>query len=306
MTAEPVWHGVDEPDPNARIWRYMEFAKFAYLIQERCLVFVSPSEFKDPFEGSYTSSDVEQLRRAIIANPDKADVVLHNAGVFSWASNKLIPEIFVSCWYLGDHESDAMWGLHGGGNCVAVQSTYGRLAALRKPGLLIGRVRYADETSPTGFENILNPLFRKRPAFAHETELRAAYWTILPKAELKAEADGAVHFPVDPQFLIERVYVPYFAKPWFERAVKGCIASAGLSLDVVRSSLGGQRIDPLKELLVRLGVREHARVDCPDCHGSGLHVVRQEVPTANGAPYVYETMEFCKACRVVEQSLPTR
>lgn len=46
------------PDKRLRIWRYINFDKFKWLIQQRALYFCSIEALKqaDPYEGSYYAS----------------------------------------------------------------------------------------------------------------------------------------------------------------------------------------------------------------------------------------------------------
>lgn len=52
MLFEP--HHVFEPltNQNAKIWRYMDFAKFVSMLEKNTLFFVKANKFEDPYEGT--------------------------------------------------------------------------------------------------------------------------------------------------------------------------------------------------------------------------------------------------------------
>ena len=93
-------------------------------------------------------------------------------------------------------------------------------------GFEIPRIRYLDDREQTDLDNVLNPFFRKRPAFSHEQEIRAAYIAWTKGADPEPEGK-TLQFPIDPQALIEKVYIAPFAAGWFERAVKGLMERTG-------------------------------------------------------------------------------
>ena len=56
----------EPPEKNAKIWRYMDFAKLVWMLNHRCLYFTNVDKLKieDPFEGSCAELDTQ----IIIAN----------------------------------------------------------------------------------------------------------------------------------------------------------------------------------------------------------------------------------------------
>ena len=84
--------------------------------------------------------------------------------------------LYISCWYEGSNESNAMWELYAGKAGIAVRTTCRRLmGCLRdQDHLWVGRMKYIDyslEPIPPG--NSLSPFFHKRKEFEHEREVRA-------------------------------------------------------------------------------------------------------------------------------------
>ncbi|MGO9611950.1 MAG: hypothetical protein ACLPX5_02835 [Dissulfurispiraceae bacterium] len=146
----------DTPPDNQTIWRYMSFAKFAWLIANKALYFSRLDQHRDKWEGTLpTNRDFETVR-----------YTRYNR--------------FINCWHMNEGESDAMWKLYGGsfGETVAIKTSIGHLKqSLRQSSLdvLIGRVIYNVEQGNT-IENQNNPLYfpvlRKRKPFEHEQEVR--------------------------------------------------------------------------------------------------------------------------------------
>jgi hypothetical protein len=132
---------------HMRIWRYLDLAKLVSLLTKKALYFAPPSELNDPFEGYLPRSHVkahEEIAANIVAQlkNDRDKLVAHFPGrdrslidaAVADAEKKLhAPELLkdiatrfgVNCWHKNDHESAAMWQLHG--NCVAIESTGERL-----------------------------------------------------------------------------------------------------------------------------------------------------------------------------------
>ena len=114
---------IEPKDRNARLWRYMDLARFLSILDKRALFFPSIATLSalDPYEGepafiilieSARSQGADELRRLRLQNR-----------VFSHMN-------FFSCWHMNDNESDAMWKIYlKFEEGVAIQSTVGRLIA---------------------------------------------------------------------------------------------------------------------------------------------------------------------------------
>jgi hypothetical protein len=59
-----TWHQTtthffrNAPTPEAKLWRYLSFAKFASLLQSAQLHFIRVDHFDDHFEGAWPKSDL--------------------------------------------------------------------------------------------------------------------------------------------------------------------------------------------------------------------------------------------------------
>lgn len=154
--------------------------------------------------------------------------------------------MYVSCWHLSDHESEAMWRLYArSGYAVALQTTYERLVralpAKIHNGCFLGLVRYADhhsEVLPEG--NVFHPIMHKRTAFAHESEVRAVIWMGDPGEQVRPRLDDnppGLLVPISIGGLLERIVVSPEALHWFVDAVKGVVGAYLPGTEVVRSGL---------------------------------------------------------------------
>ncbi len=148
--------------------------------------------------------------------------------------------MFVNCWNMSDYESPALWSIHsGGGEAVAIQSTYARLRdslSVATQKVAIGVVKYVDyEADPVSNGSFYVssragafhlPATYKRKGFEHERELRALLINIPTKKsdaidvsdviDKRAIARTLGHYvPADIHALVERVYVSPTAARWF-------------------------------------------------------------------------------------------
>src|ERR1700722_864548 len=160
-------------DRDQPIWRYMDMAKFVYLILKKSLFLSRADLLGDPYECSLprlVAEDLENQYRSYGGNFDEQ---------MTRARLEVRDNSYVNCWHEASYESAAMWDLYANrGLGVAVKSTVGRLndtltANLADDRELVygTRVRYIDYQSdrfPTN--NLLWPLVHKRRSFEHEKE----------------------------------------------------------------------------------------------------------------------------------------
>src|ERR1700682_5427714 len=105
MTEQPVLHPLfrDRPPPEAKLWRYLSFAKFASLLDSGLLHFTRVDRFDDHFEGAWPQQDAAKWQR------------IKGFSVLSF-TERCRKAVAVSCWFESNHESAAMWGLYASGN----------------------------------------------------------------------------------------------------------------------------------------------------------------------------------------------
>src|SRR5690242_4102968 len=138
------------PKPEAKLWRYLSFARLASLLQSSRLHFTRVDNFDDHFEGAWPKSDVEHWEK------------LKDFRVVRF-TELMRQRVAVSCWVESPHESAAMWRLYApGAEGVAVTTSFGKLhslvstAALPGPEWLAGagRVTYLDHSNKGLIEDL--------------------------------------------------------------------------------------------------------------------------------------------------------
>jgi len=227
------------PSQNCTIWRYTDFTKLVNLLENQQLIFPRADQFDDPYEGALSRESVRLLRADLQRGgiPEKA------ADMFLQHVPMMREEMFISCWYVSEHESAAMWKLYlQSPEGVAIRSDCDALsAALERAPLKarISMVQYVDyEQVPIPYGNLFFPFVHKRLSFAHENELRAVIWRDedVNKAQIARDA-VTVSVDIKPAELIKSIHVSPTAPKWFGRLVEQVLQRYGCSLPVIRSSL---------------------------------------------------------------------
>jgi hypothetical protein len=218
------------------VWRYLDLAKYLHLLSTSTLYFPNAREFADLHEGALPESAARLLRDRLGAE-EKGQKTIRSEldALFPELEGKMQPSPFirdadtalaklravlrvygVSCWYMLNHESDAMWRLYApSGNGVAVRSTVARLiSSLRHTAPVnIHPITYLDfdadlpqieEDTPDYFLLLL-----KRIVFVHEAEVRLV-------AERAPDSPEGRGFSVrcDLATLVDEVVVSPYAPEW--------------------------------------------------------------------------------------------
>lgn len=175
MPVELFTDALEPDDKDAVIWRFMEFWKFASLLETGRLYFCRADLFEDDGEGLPPDEYIPLLWPRP-ATPEDLDHVIGQMA-------QMRESYYVSCWYLagGRPPSEEMWRKYD----VAVLSRYSLLRSTLdtldvseceplpcRPHL--GLVRYGSQHL-TGW-NEQRFITTKRLCYAHEQEVRAALW----------------------------------------------------------------------------------------------------------------------------------
>ncbi|MDA2230952.1 MULTISPECIES: DUF2971 domain-containing protein [Bacillus cereus group] len=237
-------------EENAKLWRYMDFAKFVSLLSTESLYLCKPDEFDDVFEGRLFG--LEKAKK-IIENQKLSEGNGFAFGSYEGysktklaTSDFLRENAFINCWHLNEEESAAMWGLYvKSGQGIAVQTTFEKIKqSLNHCGkeVYIGKVKYVDHKKEENFygNNIL-PFFTKRLSFKHEEEVRIVYSAPNHKefwddATIYQNTPG-INIKVDLGELIERIYISPDAPPWFMSVVEVVLKKFNLDPEVIHSKL---------------------------------------------------------------------
>lgn len=247
-----------QPAPNTKIWRYFGLPHLLLTLQKGQLHFSRVDTFKDPFEGSLPKAEVE-AERDLYASLGISEV-LRQASRTRLAHLRCYG---ACCWYLSEHESEAMWKLYAQEG-IAIQSTFERLVASLpsgappSAGIHVGVVDYIDYAtditrpmeSPDGtprWNNSFIPLMHKRKSFEHERELRAIFMAFDDEhddvgggvtARRTAIPPEGCYVDVDLARLVEKIVVSPSMPMWFVDVVTEAVRRhSPHSLTVVRSDL---------------------------------------------------------------------
>lgn len=242
------------PDDAVKIWRFMDLKKFMDIIQSKALYFARTDQFEDPFEGARGNTGDEELYIEMLAKtmreqfPDQRtmsdETLRENARIVIQSLNdagygsKHMYQTFISCWHRNEVESDAMWRLYVKdlSQGVAIQSTCGRLrdAFLKEymgGPITIAPVEYIDYNPPLGVSD--NPCWFKKKEFRQENEVRA----VISFDFKQEDAPKGWLQPINPEVLIENLYVSPTAAPCFVDYVKDLVGRCEYGFNVIQSKL---------------------------------------------------------------------
>ena len=251
---------VRRPTPEAKIWRFMDFAKFVAVCETRSLFFVRVATLADLFEGHSPFAQERHLARILDTSHFSEDWAKHTIQYLKDAPRN----VGVSCWTETELDSDLMWRSYAGGPYgVAIQTTFNDLCASFDGypyRVKIGRLQYVDYETfrlkiPKGmiqkdsmdFDNILfRPVFLKRKQFRNESEIRAAVMLLNSDrtALLYPGADAedpklpvGLPVPIDLARVARVVYVSPLSPEWFRRCVELVVQRHDLTVTVKHSEL---------------------------------------------------------------------
>ena len=249
---------IETPDNNQKIWRYMDFSKYVYLVTNRALYFTRADKLDDPYDCSWMQLLGEQDKQLSLANPQGKERK-RQVNIFE----RLF--VYLNCWHMNDVQSAALWKLYSENKyeTIAIQTTFEKLDSEIKlkwsrDGIRISKVKYDLENAG---EPIGNPpegrlfsilgwanIIYKRPSFKHEEELRAFIYQGFDKeikekvlrneahlGKLMKERPEYIRIEINPSDLIEKVYVSPLAKDLFVVLVKN--VSGELKDRVLKSDL---------------------------------------------------------------------
>jgi hypothetical protein len=243
-----------EAGDDTVIWRYMALPRYEELLAGR-LYFAAARQFDDRFEGAVTQAQSEWRREEAARwadNDAERDRALAST---SWAFAELRRLTKISCWHARSHENAAMWERYRreGTSTVAVRSTVAALKSSMKPFRLqprygeerirIGAVQYLDYArEEMADRSMLGVFLHKRVEYSDESEVRALLALTMAEEFGVAVPELGVTVTVLPELLVHEVRVDALANGAdFERTVSHT-RMAGLSCDVIRSSLGAEPV----------------------------------------------------------------
>jgi hypothetical protein len=209
-----------------RVWRYMSFARFVWLLQKRQLWLSRADLLGDPWEIVLVG---EQLKFVISRHPPRALFSEQPHESAEDRSARIIKlwrrSTFVNCWSTSEHESHALWRIYcRSAEGIALQTTLAKLSD-SAVGLPVLRVTYEGPGSTRRTPTINDLVTKKRPMFAYEREVRIVHSEIDNIDNQVIPDEGILGLPVawDPERHIECIRVHPEADFSFFETVTGVI-----------------------------------------------------------------------------------
>ncbi len=223
---------------ESEIWRYIDFSKLVDLLDSSCLFFPRLTILRDidPYEGSFIPFSSHDKKggssKKLLKELDKA----------------LPNDTFVSCWYLSDVESVALWKLFPKNDeGIAIKSNIGKLvqsieSKSSEYTIYMGSVTYGHEkvadrktNNPKSFSGD-DAVFTKRQCFEHEKELRLVIYTYDLTTPVLHNSDG-LKIEVNLDAMISEIIISPEAPYWIEDLVKRVTKKYGFSFEIRQSTL---------------------------------------------------------------------
>lgn len=162
-------------DGSIRVWRYLDLAKFVWLLENQKLYLSRLDLLNDPYEGT-TPKWLAAVRDQQLREFGGERLETQAPQIIQQSRRSL----YVNCWHLGSIESEAMWRLYcPGENGVSIQTTYTKLveSIAYDEVLYVGQVTYINyESQVFPLDNMFYRVMHKRISFAHEQEVRLVKW----------------------------------------------------------------------------------------------------------------------------------
>ena len=243
--------GFEQPSPDSKLWRYMDFMKFIDLLDRRELFFARGDQLDDPFEGSLPK--VNSPVRPHLFGQDAPDEMIKEASqAILNIFKKSRASIMVNCWHENEYESAAMWKLYTKDNGgIAVSTNYRDFTEsfICAEEVYVGKVKYIDFDSSSSSDdehdlplgNVHHPFMYKRPLFEYEHEVRA---TVMSTLQLVLGDDSPPYYvgsgtyvEVDLGKLVKDVVISPYAETWHHKLVSTVAKKYGLKASIRSSSL---------------------------------------------------------------------
>lgn len=229
---------------DVRIWRYMPFERFRWLVENRRLYMPQPAqlELNDNFEGTMPRAESawwdEAVRRA--DTPEIAAAIKANKKKIAGFVGSFRTGWFISCWHMAEHENYAFWEIYGKeSNSLAIVTTFAKLERALPEHLYLGCVRYIDyeterfEREGDLLPNLFDYIMHKRRFYSYEQEVRAVASGHAPANlggdEIVANFVAGSYAPeIDPVEMIDQVIVHPRATAGFFAGVEEFCAEQSL------------------------------------------------------------------------------
>lgn len=223
-------------DKNIKLWRYMDFTKFVYMLEHKALFFPLVDKLGDPYEGELSRGN-KKWRSFVYSRAKKK----RNFEALENEISERRKSIYINCWHMNKIESAAMWKLYSKSNeAICVQTTFHSFVYALHDFIKVGQVKYIDyENEWIPEDDVYYPFIYKRNSFSHEHELRALI-DLTKKDEIdlsKIEiTKTGIWVPVNLYKLVHNIYLAPDSPDWFKTLVEKVIVTYGLTKKKVTKS----------------------------------------------------------------------
>lgn len=253
------------PDDKRIMWRYMDFAKFMFLISKNALYFSRIDQFEDQWEGvpprdylnffAGMKEECYQMSMEWFLTGGKRRVAVHLI-----KTEKDVIELkertFANCWHEQTHESDAMWKIYGTTTgAVAIKSNFAKLENVLEnieipncpnTKIHINSVVYINHRKKESYSEAVRKLsgnkdylshevlffFLKQEPFEYESEVRALFQ--LPSKSIEY---GLCTEKLNLPELIDSVVIQPNSPEWFKERVKNALKQYQPRIPITQSQL---------------------------------------------------------------------
>jgi hypothetical protein len=230
---------------DQKIWRYVGFSRFMWMLQRKQLWLSRADKLEDPWELALSEREVEYLVRrhpiSPVGEPPQEPALVRTKRIMEvWRKTT-----YINCWCALDYESHALWRVFcGPKEGVAIQTTWGRLSALAQ-NLRLVEVDYTGYQSKIRTPQIEQVSIRKRQMFDYEHEVRIIAHDDTSNPNL-IKGEFGFQLPFVPQNLIEAIWVHPEADESFNEVV---VTAVDTYAPEVRARVGWSEMKELPPLI---------------------------------------------------------
>src|SRR5688500_1276653 len=117
------------PEPDAWLWRYMDFTKLLWILDRKCLFFTRADRLSDAWEGSAPTPNRERYR-SLFSDKIPQPFVEEYTRKISLIKEGMRRHTYINCWHENSCESAAMWKLYlQAGQGIAIRTRLDRFKA---------------------------------------------------------------------------------------------------------------------------------------------------------------------------------
>jgi hypothetical protein len=251
----------NQPNPECKIWRYLNFTQLMSIIQREKLWFSNILGFDDPYETAFPIKNEKFWdTEPRMANLPLFSPYIHDPPPETLEEErytrterelsdikKILDYSYINCWNLSEHESAALWGEYTDDNqgLAIVTSVENIQNALKsKQAIVYGNVEYIDYENEGIPEGVYSPLYHKRRSFQYEQEYRLAYIDLpqIKSSDVKSNNPNNSPQPghyvsVDIDGLISEIYISPTAEDWFMQLIKEVLSRYDIDCNIRKSDI---------------------------------------------------------------------